>query len=154
MTAVKKYLLFKAVDQLLACPLENIDEVADPVEVTHLPNTAEWFQGIATRKGRLLPVSDFGSYLSDSPSRISASAKWLLLTVEGETIALTVDGVVGLADADSQTSIEQEASLSGADQRLADLVSGQLQVSGETAYLVELNSILEQEKFVEIGVSR
>ena len=160
--AAEHYITFRLADKVLMSPLALIEEVTDPLPVTEIPGTHSWFQGLASKKGRLVPVSDLGDYAIQKPSRYENGAKWLIVTRDAETIGLIVDEVIGLTESTDKTHTDSDspgASAASLDNsRLAALVTDVIAVKSdderdETAAVIDLGRLLTQQNFVQVGVA-
>jgi len=71
---------------------QDASELSDMPEVFRLPNTPEWFCGIANRHGMLVPVFDLVRYLGATPQ--ADSRRMLLVLSHGADAAgLVIDGL-------------------------------------------------------------
>lgn len=172
---------FRISSDTFLTPVSTIDEVADPVEFTPLPATVGWFKGLATIKGRLIPVSDLGDFAGLGASADSVTAKWLVINSDAETFAVIVDEVLGLVRPETRAPSDdnspgREASddeakdalsrVHGIDNKsaalndpvtirsVAELSTGSVTIDGEVANLVDLRGLLDVPAFVAVGSTR
>jgi len=158
----QQFITFRLADAVLISPLALIEEVTDPLPTTEIGGTHDWFRGLASKKGRLVPVSDLGDYAINKPSRHEESAKWLIITRDSETVGLIVDEVIGLTE-----SPRFQSSNSGIGNfqhsPLEPLITGRATLRGSqkhdseeqerTASVVDLGRLLTQQRFIQVGVS-
>jgi twitching motility protein PilI len=71
---------------------EDASELAGMPEVFRLPNTPEWFSGIANREGKLVPVFDLVRYFGASP-QAGARRMLLVLSHGADAAGLVIDGL-------------------------------------------------------------
>jgi len=153
----EQFITFRLADTVLVSPLSLIQEVTDPLPTTAIGGTHDWFQGLASKKGRLVPVSDLGDYAISKPSRFDDAAKWLIVTRDAETVGLIVDEVIGLTESSpTKPSADDVGELR--DSPLEPLITGRVKLKNSeadsgTAAVVDLGRLLTQQRFIQVGVA-
>jgi len=66
--SITEHILFIAGEQPLAASAASIHCIHEGLRIQAEPGTKKWFSGIAVADGRLIPVTDLGSLLSNKPS--------------------------------------------------------------------------------------
>lgn len=135
-TSASPSLLCRLGDRLLAIPLTGVVETMRPLPVERFSGTSRFVLGVATIRGAVVPVIDVGCLIgvpADNPGR------FVTIVVEGRTLAVTVDAVIGLRDLDGVNLHELPPLLDSVDRELfasiGTLDAGLLLVL-ETAHLV------------------
>jgi purine-binding chemotaxis protein CheW len=79
-----------------AIPLTEVAEVGKVPSITRVPGVPAWVAGVANWRGRILPVLDLRTLLGADPAPIGPTARLMVLTADGNTVAAVVDGVEGM----------------------------------------------------------
>ena len=87
---------FAVLGKPLCVPIDEIAEVLEPPRFTRLPSVKDWLSGIASVRGKLLPIIDFSLFLGASPGGVSKQQRVLVLEQQGISVGLLVDNVRGL----------------------------------------------------------
>lgn len=82
-----------------AIPLTDVAEVAPVPPVTRLPGTPSWLPGVANWRGRMLPVLDLRPLLGADVVPLATSARLLVVSRGELVVALVVELVPGVFDA-------------------------------------------------------
>ena len=78
-----------------AAELSAVAEVGRVPALTRIPGAPEWLRGVANWRGRLLPVLDLRSLLGGQAAPLGASARLVVLAVDGVSAGVLVDAVEG-----------------------------------------------------------
>ncbi|MBX2823370.1 MAG: chemotaxis protein CheW [Gammaproteobacteria bacterium] len=152
-----RFVVFRTGSQTLLSSLDSIDEITDMMSVSPVPGTQDWFLGLGTRKGNLLPISDFTAYLGVDEADGDIARRLLVVGQSGEYFGLSVDEVVGLVtkeDISPESTGAQDVRTEGSGlARLRPLLSGCGELRGEVTPMVDLTRLLEQQAFVSIEAS-
>lgn len=89
-----QHILFVAAGLKLAIRASQVKAVHEQLSVEEIAGTASWFLGLGVAHGRLLPVTDLGSFAG----RRSCSGRILELDPSVAIAALKVDEVSGCSD--------------------------------------------------------
>lgn len=84
-------LLVRAGGRLLALPVAQLDAVADPGPVAPVPATEPALRGVATVRGRLVPVLSLGALLDVAPERRGDGGTMVLAHHDDQLLCLEVD---------------------------------------------------------------
>ncbi|MCC6533635.1 MAG: chemotaxis protein CheW [Burkholderiales bacterium] len=81
--------------------LDDVSEVMPVPELVPVPLTKPWFAGLASVRGALVSVVDFGAFLGAGPAAASERARLVLIAEKHRIMgALLFSGVVGLRQLD------------------------------------------------------
>ncbi len=122
-----------------------IVEVATPPPLTPVPACAEWFLGLASYQGDILPVTDMGRWSGSRASTDSANARLLVMQAAGERFGLIVDAVQGL----SNDTIDVRP-FESRNSHLGRIVSGTASIGEQVLLIVDLSVLAILESFVDI----
>ncbi len=79
----------------LACRIDSVEEVIALPAWTPIPGTRDWLLGLANVRGNLVPVSDLGAFLFQSPTTITPRCRLVLTRFHSRLAGLIVDEVLG-----------------------------------------------------------
>jgi purine-binding chemotaxis protein CheW len=99
-----RFLIFRLGDDEFALPIDAIDEVARvPEQITRLPKTPKFLEGVVNLRGEVLPVVDQRRRF-DMPTRDgSADRRLVVVRTERHRAGLIVDGVSEVLRCGSQS---------------------------------------------------
>lgn len=86
---------FRLREHQLACRIDAIEEVIALPSWTPIPGTRDWLLGLANVRGNLVPVSDLGAFLFQSPTTITTRCRLVLTRFHSRLAGLIVDEVLG-----------------------------------------------------------
>ena len=88
---------FRLGDELFAADIFAVERVLRYTAPTPVPNVPAWIEGVIDYQGRVVPVINLRKRfeLPDAPA--PADGRILVLTVEDEWVAATVDGVLDVS---------------------------------------------------------
>lgn len=76
-----------------AIPIGVVRQIVNPLPVTALPHAPDVIAGVADHRGLVVPVIDLRRRFGLGPLADVRRAKWVLVAVQGRTVALVVDRV-------------------------------------------------------------
>src|SRR5882672_3992520 len=88
-------LLCRARSHVCALPLQYVLETMRPLPIEPFGGAPEFVVGISRIRGAHVPVVDLGQVLGRTEP--SAASRFVLLRCESRTVALQVEGVLGVA---------------------------------------------------------
>lgn len=80
----------------LLCGVSRVAEIADPGPVTAVVGTSDWFSGLASLRGNVLPVTDLAAFLDVREAAAGEHQRILVVRSDDEAYGLLVDEVLGL----------------------------------------------------------
>lgn len=87
---------FEMMGQYFVVPLGEVAEVIYPPVCIPVPNTQQWFKGLANIRGRLLAVSDLAAFIGSTRFYESDHQKVLCISHHQHYIGLVVNQVFGV----------------------------------------------------------
>jgi purine-binding chemotaxis protein CheW len=95
--AASQIVTFRLGDELFAADIFSVERVLRYTPPTPVPNVPAWIEGVIDYQGRVVPVINLRKRfeLPDAPA--PADGRILVLTVEDEWVAATVDGVLDVS---------------------------------------------------------
>ena len=90
---VRAVLFARAGERLVALPLEQLMEVVDPGPAVPVPAREPALRGLATIRGRLVPLVHLGALLSGGRCPSAATETAVVIAVGGRALCLEVEAV-------------------------------------------------------------
>ncbi|MBT2643152.1 chemotaxis protein CheW [Bacillus sp. ISL-41] len=94
----KTFILFKANDAVFGVDLRKVISIEKKRETTSIPKSSEYIVGIANIRGEIIPVIDSNQVLYNQKINVDEEARYILLDIEGVTIALMVENTNEIID--------------------------------------------------------
>jgi purine-binding chemotaxis protein CheW len=91
---VAQIVTFRLGDELFAADIFSVERVLRYTQPTPVPNVPAWIEGVIDYQGRVVPVIDLRKRFELPEAPIPADGRILVLTVDDEWVAVTVDGVL------------------------------------------------------------
>ena len=91
---------FRLGEELFPADIFSVERVLRYTAPTPVPNVPEWIEGVIDYQGRVVPVINLRRRFEMSKAPVAADARILVLTVDGEWVAATVDGVLDVSALD------------------------------------------------------
>ena len=88
-------------EALCGIDILNIQEINKQIEVTEVPQSAEYVTGVLNLRGRIVTVMDLGKKLGLSSIEMSKDNRNIIVDSEDEQIGLLVDRISDVLIADS-----------------------------------------------------
>jgi purine-binding chemotaxis protein CheW len=89
-----RFLVFRLDDDEFALPIDAVSEVARvPDQITRLPKTPKFLEGVVNLRGEVLPVIDQRRRFDMRPSTATAAKRLVVVRTERHRAGLIVDGV-------------------------------------------------------------
>jgi len=88
---------FRLGDELFAADIFSVERVLRYTPPTPVPNVPAWIEGVIDYQGRVVPVINLRKRFELPAAPVPADGRILVLTVEDEWVAATVDGVLDVS---------------------------------------------------------
>jgi purine-binding chemotaxis protein CheW len=136
-----RFLVFRLDHNEFALPIDAVDEVARvPEQITRLPKTPKFLEGVVNLRGEVLPVVDQRRRFDMPPSDASATRRLIVVRTEKHRAGLIVDGVSEVLRC-SAAAIEAAPDLTGDAQGLVHSVIN-LDAAGRIVLLLDPAELL------------
>lgn len=96
----KTFILFKANDAVFGVDLRKVLSIEKKSEATSIPKSPEYIVGIANIRGQIIPVIDSNQVLYSHKMNVNEEPRYILLDIDGVTIALMVENTNEIIDLD------------------------------------------------------
>jgi twitching motility protein PilI len=117
---------------------EDASELSEMPVINKLPNTPDWFCGIANMHGKLIPVFDLALHIG-AAYRPESRRMLLVLSRGLDATGIMIDGLPERLHIGKE-SIAEDTPLSSA---LADIVSGTYWLAGQSWMALDVGALLE-----------
>ena len=99
--AASQIVTFRLGDELFAADIFSVERVLRYTPPTPVPNVPAWIEGVIDYQGRVVPVINLRKRFELPAAPVPADGRILVLTVEDEWVAATVDGVLDVSVLDA-----------------------------------------------------
>jgi twitching motility protein PilI len=140
---------FRLGDRQLLVPVGEVIETLALPQLTAVPNTADWVNGIANVRGRLLTVLDLHGMLYDEVAQPGARSRVLVIDYEDVYFGLVVDEVHGLRHYPVEARV---AAGSRMDDVLGPHVSDGIQDEGVFRGIFSIPALSASARFMQAAV--
>jgi purine-binding chemotaxis protein CheW len=97
---VSQIVTFRLGEELFAADIFSVERVLRYTAPTPVPNVPEWIEGVIDYQGRVVPVINLRRRFEMSKAPVASDGRILVLTVDDEWVAATVDGVLDVSALD------------------------------------------------------
>lgn len=138
---MKRYLSFSVADLTLAIPVDQVAEVAPVPPITRVPRPARHIEGLASLRGRTIPVMDLRKRLGLVNPVTSRHMRLIVVLPGGrhEPVGLIVDSV-GEIFSVGETEGRAQADVPWVTEAL---LAGALEIQGRRVLLPDLARLVE-----------
>jgi purine-binding chemotaxis protein CheW len=91
---------FRLGEELFAADNFSVERVLRYTAPTPVPNVPEWIEGVIDYQGRVVPVINLRRRFEMPKAPVASDGRILVLTVDDEWVAATVDGVLDVSALD------------------------------------------------------
>ena len=99
-TPTSQIVTFRLGDELFAADIFAVERVLRYTQPTPVPNVPSWIEGVIDYQGRVVPVNNLRRRFELPDAPVPSDGRILVLTVEDEWVAATVDGVLDVSALD------------------------------------------------------
>ncbi len=135
-----EYVTFTTAGQIFGLPIERVQEVFRPTQITKVPLSGPHIAGILNLRGRIVTTIDMRSRLDLHAQEREQAAMAIGIESRGESFGLLVDAlgeVLKLADS------EREANPVNLDRKLAVVSAGVYRLDGQLLVVLDVDHVLD-----------
>lgn len=111
--------------ELFCIPVKNVNEIIMPTQVTPVPRSKPYIEGITDIRGEVLPVIDLAMFLSIPVQENSEQDRFIVTEINEQRAIFHVSGVEQIL---SVTKIEKPNDLSNRNQFVSGVIRNQEQI--------------------------
>ena len=129
--------------QQYAFPIEEIQEIVIPTQVTQTPEVADYVEGVSNLRGAIIPIINLRKLFVMDPKPVDADTRTIVVNVGERTMGCTVDmvsQVIRIPD-DSIQPVPEAVTTDG-----ASYVSGFVKLDDGLLILLDINELLDPER--------
>jgi purine-binding chemotaxis protein CheW len=99
--AASQIVTFRIGDELFAADIFSVERVLRYTPPTPVPNVPRWIEGVIDYQGRVVPVINLRRRFELPDAPVPGEGRILVLAVDDEWVAATVDGVLDVSALDA-----------------------------------------------------
>jgi two-component system chemotaxis response regulator CheV len=111
--------------ELFCIPVKNVNEIIMPTQVTPVPRSKQYIEGITDIRGEVLPVIDLAMFLSIPVQENREQDRFIVTEINDQRAIFHVSGVEQIL---SVTKIEKPNDLSNRNQFVSGVIRNQEQI--------------------------
>jgi len=144
-----QYVVFALGEELFGVSIEQIQEINRLPEVTRVPHTASFIEGVVNLRGEVIPVVDLRKRFGMPPRAYDEFTRIVVADIEGQKIGFIVDAVKEVGKYAEKDIAPSPGMLQGSG--VGRFVRGLVKLSeGKMILLLDLNLLLSEEEKEEL----
>jgi len=139
---------FKSSGLNFVSTMSSVAEVLRWPAITELPSAQHWFKGTANLRGKILPITDLQSFVTDKPHRTKALSRVLVVDIDHNHYGFAVEQVLGI-----ERFFSEEKKIVPTVPLIEDylpFVTGAFEREGEAWIMINFESIVQSAKFYHL----
>jgi purine-binding chemotaxis protein CheW len=133
-----EFILFYIDKKRYAVPIQNIERVIRAVAITPIPESSENVLGVFILHGITVPVYDIRQRLGHPSKELVATDYFMVLKHQGQLLAIPVNQVDGIQNAEVQDEVENSISAN------TTLVKRVIKIGGNVILIINPVTMFEQ----------
>ncbi|MGM0502647.1 MAG: chemotaxis protein CheW [Bacillota bacterium] len=145
-----QFIAFKLEDQVCGLPITEVDEIIPPREITNLPGTAEFIEGIINLRGEIVVIVDLRKRLEFEVAP-KAEARIIVVDIAGIKVGFIVDEASEVIKIEAEQISNPTNAIAGIKNQY---LKGIARLEDELVILLDLDRLLsttEQAKISEVS---
>lgn len=143
-----KLLVFALDDEEFAVDILKVQEVITLQEITHLPRTPDFIEGVINLRGKIIPVISLRKRFGLPSAEGGEDARIVILEISGRSVGLVVDLAREVVSIPARSVQPPPPNLAGVR---TDLIEGVGREGERLFVLLNLESILSTEEKIALG---
>lgn len=144
----QRYLVFVLGENLYATPLLAAREVIEVPDFRAIPNTKDYFLGIANLRGEVVGIIDLGGMFGANEPKTDEKQSVIICESRSGPLGAKIDGIRGVVSM-NESEITKEVSIKSHVPQEYIRGVGKLE-SDELAIVLDLDRILDEDDFVSL----
>ena len=136
-----EYATFKVGEALFGIDIVNIHEISKDFEITPLPQSSAFIQGILNLRGKIVTVIDLGNVLNLTPAVKNKGNRNIIVDSQDEYIGLLVDTVGDVVTAGSNDLEPAPSNIGNVKGRF---FKGVLKAKTELIGILDIDTVLNE----------
>jgi purine-binding chemotaxis protein CheW len=139
---------FRVGRETFGVPINMVREIVRLPEITAVPNSAEFIEGVINLRGKIVPVVDLRKRFRDSERETGRKTRILVAEVEGQSVGLIVNSAsevlkIPPSDVEVPRNLFSEGEL--------NYISGVGKLNGRLILILDLTRILQRGELRSAG---
>jgi purine-binding chemotaxis protein CheW len=135
-----EYVTFTTAGQIFGLPIERVQEVFRPAQITAVPLSGPHIAGVLNLRGRIVTAIDMRSRLDLDSRERGQAAMAVGIESRGESFGLVVDA---LGEVLKLVDDEREANPVNLDRRLAQVSAGVYRLDSQLLVVLDVDRVLD-----------
>lgn len=135
----QQIVMFELCGEAYGIALEIVEEVIRVADISHVPQSAPFIEGVINLRGYVIPVVDLGRRLGLGAVARTKAARIMIVAVEEQIIGVTVDRVMEVITV-SLDDVEPPSELLRSTIRM-DYLVGFIEINGILVKLLEFDKV-------------
>jgi len=138
------YVRFELAGEKYAIPIDSIQEILKPQNLTEIPHTPDFLSGVVNLRGKIVPVVDLRLRLELPCSEIKKSSRIIVVRGQDQFIGLLVDSVAEVCPI-AKSRIEQASPIISGPVS-TDYFDGIANLDNDIVAILDLKKVLRKPK--------
>lgn len=130
-----------------AVPILQIQEINRLVEITRVPKSPDFVEGVINLRGKVIPIIDLRKRFSLPQAELGKYSRVVVINMDGRMIGLIVDSVSEVLRLSEEAVEPAPPIVAGID---SEYIKGLGKIEGRLLILLDLNKILSKEEKGEL----
>lgn len=145
----EQFVIFNLDEQEYAVPIESVQEIVRvPEELTHVPKTPDFVEGVINLRGNVLPVIDLRKRFDIQEKQRDEHQRIMVFVIDNVSVGFIVDSVSEVLKI-PKSAIQKSPELSPEQAKLFNRVAN-LEKQGRIIQIVEPKELLNREELKEL----
>src|SRR3990170_2202855 len=148
MSKVLQMVGFKVDREFFGVPIEKVKEIVRVPEITHVPDTPEFVEGVINLRGKIVPVVDMRKRLGAKSTGHSRTSRVLILDMEKGVVGLIVDSaseILKISDEAIEPPPELVSSIGG------DYITGVGKLNDKLIVMLDLKRLMSADEMKRLN---
>lgn len=138
---------FKLEKEEFAVDIKQVREVLKMTQVTPLPQSAQYIEGVINLRGEVIPVVDLRKRFELSEEQRNKQTRIIIVEIKGNDVGLIVDSVTEVLRFSSTAIQAPPTRIAGTR---TDLIKGVGKIDNRLLIILELEKILSTEEIIAL----
>ena len=134
---------FKLGKEEFGVDILKVQEINRMLEITEMPNSPDFVEGIVNLRGRIIPVIDLKKRLQLPTKEHDNSTRIIVVELGGKTVGFIVDEVSEVLRIESNITEPPPEMVAGIE---SDFITAVAKLEDKLLILLDLNKVLSQEE--------
>lgn len=130
-----------------AVPILQIQEINRLVEITRVPKSPDFVEGVINLRGKVIPIIDLRKRFSLPQAELGKYSRVVVINMDGRMVGLIVDSVSEVLRLSEEAVEPAPPIVAGID---SEYIKGLGKIEGRLLILLDLNKILSKEEKGEL----